>query len=133
MQVREMTNSDTDKGRKMMDLDLQQRIYEIISDIPAGKVATYGQIAWMAGRPNGHRIVARIVSSVPAGTKLPCYRVVNKAGKLAPVWAFGGESIQRQLLEKEGVIFRENGCIDMKRCLWQLYVADEEPEYCERE
>lgn len=106
--------------------NLYQKIYEIVADIPEGQVATYGQIAWMAGRPNAPRVVGYAMSRVPAGLNLPCHRVVNKEGKLAPYHVFGGERLQRNLLEEEGITFLENGCIDMKKCQWRMYVPEEE-------
>ncbi|SHO52341.1 MGMT family protein [Anaerocolumna xylanovorans] len=108
--------------------NLYQKIYEIVADIPEGRVATYGQIAWMAGRPNAPRVVGYAMSRVPAGLNLPCHRVVNKSGKLAPYQVFGGEQFQRALLEKEGVTFLENGCIDLKKCQWSIYVPEEDME-----
>ncbi len=100
--------------------NLYQKIYEIVADIPESRVATYGQIAWMAGIPNAPRVVGYAMSRVPAGLNIPCHRVVNKSGKMAPYYAFGGEQFQRFLLEQEGVTFLENGCIDMEKCQWGI-------------
>lgn len=108
--------------------NLYHKIYEIVADIPEGKVATYGQIAWIAGRPNAPRVVGYAMSRVPADLDLPCHRVVNKAGAMAPDHVFGGEQSQRSLLEEEGVTFLVNGCIDMKKCQWRFYVSDEDME-----
>ncbi|HHV12973.1 MAG TPA: methylated-DNA--[protein]-cysteine S-methyltransferase [Clostridiales bacterium] len=107
---------------------LYQRIYEIVADIPEGRVATYGQIAWMVGIPNAPRVVGYAMSKAPEGANLPCHRVVNKSGKMAPYYAFGGEGFQRSLLEQEGIIFKENGCIDMEKCQWRMYASEEEVE-----
>jgi methylated-DNA-protein-cysteine methyltransferase-like protein len=106
----------------MDNSNLYQKVYEIVADIPEGFVATYGQIAWMSGRPRGARVIAYIMSRVPEELKLPCHRVVNKSGKLAPEHVFGGEEIQRAMLEKEGVFFLENGCIDMKKSQWGMFI-----------
>ncbi|MDF2514205.1 MAG: hypothetical protein K0S04_4071 [Herbinix sp.] len=106
----------------MEQSNLYQKIYEIVADIPEGQVATYGQIAWMAGRPNAPRVVGYAMSRVPIGLNIPCHRVVNKAGSMAPNHVFGGEQTQRQLLEQEGVTFLENGCIDMEKCQWSFFV-----------
>jgi methylated-DNA-protein-cysteine methyltransferase related protein len=110
----------------MIHSELYQKIYEIVADIPEGKVATYGQIAWMAGRPGAPRIVGYAMRMVPFELKLPCHRVVNKAGKMAPDHVFGGEQLQRTILEQEGVTFLSNGCIDMKKCQWMMYDPDED-------
>lgn len=96
-----------------------QEVYEITRQIPRGKVLTYGQIAVLAGRPRHARWVGRALAQVPAGKKLPCHRVVNSAGQTAPGW-----TEQRELLEKEGVTFRANGRVDMKKHLWEILSAD---------
>lgn len=95
-----------------------ENIYSIVAKIPVGKVATYGQIAVLAGMSNGARTVGWAMRAVPENRKLPCHRVVNKAGKLAPEHVFGGQDIQRSLLEAEGVSFRLDGTIDMDSQLW---------------
>lgn len=95
-----------------------KKVYEIVSRIPKGKVATYGQIAALCGNPRAARVVGWAMRHAPEDMKLPCHRVVNQSGRLAPDDVFGGKEIQRQMLMKEGVPFRENGLIDIKRCLW---------------
>ena len=96
-------------------------IYDIVSQIPEGQVATYGQIAFLAGHPRASRIVGYAMSKAPQERNLPCHRVVNREGRMAPGYAFGGQELQRAMLEKEGITFRDNGCIDMKRHLWRFY------------
>lgn len=95
------------------------RIYDIVAQIPVGKVATYGQIAALAGMPRGARVVGWAMRAVPEELALPCHRVVNRLGTLAPEYAFGGQEVQRSLLEAEGITFRINGSIDMKKHLWK--------------
>ena len=95
------------------------KIYDIVSQIPVGKVATYGQIAALAGLPRGARVVGWAMRAVPENWVLPCHRVVNKSGKMAPEYAFGGQEIQRSLLEAEGVTFKINGLINMEENLWK--------------
>lgn len=104
----------------MRNLILQQKIYDIIANIPLGSVATYGQIAWMAGIPRAPRVVGYVVSNAPSGLALPFHRVVNSLGRMAPDHVFGGERIQRAMLEKEGVVFLKNGSIDMEKCRWKV-------------
>lgn len=94
-------------------------VYKIVSQIPEGKVATYGQIASMLGNPLAARIVGEAMRNTPEYLDIPSHRVVNKAGAMAPGYAFGDEGKQREMLEKEGIVFKENGCIDMKRFLWR--------------
>lgn len=92
-------------------------IHSIIAQIPAGKVATYGQIAAMAGMPRAARTVVWAIYS-PAEEDLPYHRVVAKTGLLAPDHVFGGQTVQQAMLEAEGVTFRLDGSIDMEKHLW---------------
>lgn len=96
-----------------------KKIYAIVANIPEGKVATYGQIAALAGMPRGARTVGWAMRAVPEHMMLPCHRVVNKTGRLAPEYAFGGQEIQRAMLEAEGIVFRMDGTIDMESQLWK--------------
>lgn len=80
-------------------------------------MATYGQIAMMIGRPRAARFVGYALRQAPYG--LPCHRVVNRLGEMAPEGVFGSGELQRQRLESEGISFLENGCIDLKRYLWR--------------
>jgi methylated-DNA-protein-cysteine methyltransferase-like protein len=96
-----------------------KRVYEIVAQIPEGMVATYGGIARMLGYPGGARTVGWAMRSTPEGLHLPCHRVVNATGELAPSYVFGDSEIQRAMLEAEGVTFREDGTINMERHLWQ--------------
>jgi len=95
------------------------QVYEIVACIPEGKVATYGQIAQYIGRPRAARIVGWAVKNAPSHLHLPCHRVVNRNGELAPEHVFGGVQIQRKILEAEGITFDEKGCIHMDKHLWQ--------------
>ena len=86
------------------------------AQIPAGRVATYGQIAFLAGRPRASRIVGGAMARAPEG--LPCHRVIYGDGRLSPPDVFGGPGIQRMLLEAEGVLFLPDGRVDLCRCRW---------------
>lgn len=99
-----------------------QRVYEIVARIPPGNVATYGQIAALLGEPKGARTVGWAMQNAPSHLNLPCHRVVNKSGTLAPDYAFGGAENQRTMLEKEGITFQSNGRINMERHLWRLSI-----------
>lgn len=91
-------------------------IYEIlsvVSEIPAGSVASYGQIAQLIGRSKNAGLVGRVLSQAELYGEYPCHRVVNHAGRIAP-----GFVRQRSLLEQEGVTFKTNGCVDMARHQW---------------
>ena len=90
-------------------------IYEVVKSIPKGRVATYGQVARLAGNPRWSRVVGYALHVNPAPGTIPCHRVVNREGKLAPSFAFGGSEIQRELLEAEGIVFEEDGTIDLEK------------------
>ncbi|MCH5352498.1 MAG: methylated-DNA--[protein]-cysteine S-methyltransferase [Acutalibacter sp.] len=93
-----------------------KRVYDLVQQIPKGKVTTYGQLAAMAGSPRASRIVGAAMYRAPEG--LPCHRVLYSNGTLCCDQAFGGKEIQRQLLEQEGIPFLPDGRVDLKRCLW---------------
>lgn len=95
------------------------RVYAVVEEIPAGRVATYGQVALLAGMPRGARVVGYAMRASPAGRGLPCHRVLNRSGELAPEHAFGGQAYQRMLLEAEGVSFLADGRVDLARHIWR--------------
>ncbi len=92
-----------------------EKIYEVVRNIPKGKVATYGQVAFLAGNPRWARVVGYALHVNPEPGVIPCHRVVNREGKVAPGFAFGGEGVQRQLLEAEGIVFEQDGRIDLEK------------------
>ena len=94
------------------------RIYEVVCAIPKGRVATYGQVATLAGNPRWARVVGYALHVNPKPGIIPCHRVVNRKGETSPAFAFGGEDRQRQLLEAEGVEFMEDGRVDLARFGW---------------
>ncbi len=96
-----------------------EKIYEVVRNIPEGNVATYGQVAMLAGNPRWARVVGYALHVNPAPGVIPCHRVVNRDGKTAESFAFGGGDIQRQMLEKEGVVFDSDGSIDLSVFLWK--------------
>jgi len=93
-------------------------VYRLVARIPAGKVATYGQLAAMLGQPLAARRVGDALRRTPEYLDIPTHRVVNRQGRLAPPFAFGGMGNQRRLLEQEGVEFRDNGCVDVLKHIW---------------
>lgn len=94
--------------------DFFEEIYSVVAQIPPGKVLSYGQVAALAGRPQNARMAGQAMWTAD-GRGLPCHRVVNSAGRTAQSWPK-----QRGLLEDEGVTFRRNGCVDMKRHAWKI-------------
>lgn len=93
------------------------KIYAQVKLIPEGKVATYGMIAMLAGNPHWSQVVGYALHSNPEPMVIPCHRVVNRFGMTSGSFAFGGENRQRELLEKEGVTFLDNGAVDMQKHL----------------
>ena len=88
-------------------------VLNIVSQIPWGKVTTYGHIAALAGWPSHARMVGRTLRYSSKAVELPCHRVVNQVGRTAPGW-----SRQRTMLEEEGINFKANGHVDMEKYLW---------------
>ena len=92
-----------------------EKVYKIVETIPVGKVATYGQIARLCGSPRAARQVGWALHVNPRPFVVPCHRVVNKSGRIAPSFAFGGEDVQRNLLLQEGVTFTDENTVDLKK------------------
>lgn len=99
--------------KRVLDDGLIYEILSVIDEIPKGKVASYGQIAALVGRDKNARLVGKVCSMSGFYGKYPCHRVVNSSGRLVPSWPE-----QRILLMAEGVEFKENGNVDMKKCQW---------------
>jgi len=91
------------------------QVYKIVAHIPEGRVMTYGQIAFLVGFPNSSRRVGNAMFHTPGHLNIPSHRVVNSQGGLAPSGAFGGAGVQRKWLEEEGVVFKSNGCVNLKK------------------
>ncbi|MDR1939550.1 MAG: MGMT family protein [Clostridiales bacterium] len=90
-----------------------ETIYDAVRKIPRGKVATYGQIALMAGNSRWARVVGYALHCNPDPKTIPCHRVLNRFGCVCEGFAFGGAGVQRQLLENEGVSFCADGRVDL--------------------
>jgi methylated-DNA-protein-cysteine methyltransferase-like protein len=105
------------------------RIYDVVKQVPRGRVATYGQIAQIVGEGGDARTVGYAMASTPEGQDIPWQRIVNREGKIS-LPGQGGE-IQRMRLEAEGIAFDARGRIDMQRFGWQgpgTSEASSEPE-----
>ena len=96
-----------------------ERIYAVVARIPRGKVASYGQVAALAGLPRHARQVGYAMQSLPDGSRLPWQRVVNSKGEVSRRALSFNEPKQRFLLEKEGVRFGKGGRIDLERYGWR--------------
>ncbi|MDD6309345.1 MAG: MGMT family protein [Clostridia bacterium] len=95
-----------------------ERIYQIVRQIPPGHVATYGQIALLAGNPRWSRVVGYALHVNPDPDTIPCFRVVNRHGKVSAAFAFGGENMQIKLLEQEGIVVKD-GIVDLSVYGWK--------------
>ena len=101
-----------------MKSDFSIDVYDAVRQIPEGCVASYGQIAALAGRPGAARAVGNILHKNPWPIEVPCHRIVHADGKLAPAFAFGGLDVQKQLLQSEGVDV-VNYRVDMEEYRWR--------------
>ena len=99
--------------------DFTQDVVKIIKNIPSGKVLTYGRIAKLAGNPQAARQVSWLLHSSTKKYNLPWHRVINSLGKIS-MKSFDDREYQKRLLEKEGVVFRDNYKIDLKNFLWEI-------------
>lgn len=94
-----------------------EKIYEVVKKIPKGKVATYGQVAALAGNPHWSQVVGYALHSNPDPEAIPCYRVVNRFGELSKAFAFGGVNVQKDLLSADGVEVIDDK-VDLNIYLW---------------
>jgi len=103
----------------MTTSDSYRRIYGVVARIPRGRVATYGQVAALAGLPRQARLVGYALNVLPPGTRVPWHRVVNAKGQVSlRSSGLDHEGLQTQLLEREGVKFVA-GTISLQRFRWQ--------------
>lgn len=100
-----------------MEKSVFDLIYEVVKQIPKGKVATYGQVAALAGNRRWARVVGYALNVAPDSEKIPCHRVVNRLGEVSSAFAFGNENKQVTLLEEEGVGFVD-GRVDLAKYRW---------------
>lgn len=100
-------------SRTRLNDDFARQVLSVVEKIPAGSVATYGQLACLIGRPKNARLVARVLSHAEYYGHFPCHRVVNHAGRIAPDW-----SEQADLLRAEGAAFKDETHVDLRQSLW---------------
>lgn len=94
-----------------------EKIYEVVKQIPRGKVATYGQVAALAGNKRWARVVGYALHANPSEQEIPCYRVVTKEGYVSKAFVFGGENRQIELLKADGIEFQD-GHVIMEKYQW---------------
>lgn len=95
-----------------------EKIYDIVSKIPKGRVATYGQIAALAGNPRWSQVVGYALHVNPGPGVIPCHRVVNRFGEVSDAFAFGGGNMQTAMLADEGITFDSDGRVILSENLW---------------
>lgn len=113
----------------------RRRVYRVVARIPPGRVATYGQVAVLAGHPRRARHVGQALANLPPELDLPWHRVINAHGRISVRGGARGsrrapgaaEQRQRRLLEAEGVVFRQ-GRVSLRRYRWSPWVDAAEPE-----
>ena len=112
----EVARTEEKMGRKEKKVDFKTRIYQVVSRIPQGQVATYGQVAALAGYPLAARAAGYALHC--CGQKIPCHRAVNFKGRLAPSYGKGGFKEQKKKLLKEGIVFKSQVLVDLKKHHW---------------
>ncbi|MEG0750391.1 MAG: MGMT family protein [Oscillospiraceae bacterium] len=111
--------SDGKKNERAQNSGAFGRIYDVVRKIPPAHVATYGQIALLAGNPRWSRVVGYALHVNPDPADIPCFRVVNRFGECSGSFAFGGAGVQRSLLEADGVEFGPDGRVELMRYIWR--------------
>ena len=105
-----------------------QQVYDLVAQIPYGRVMTYGQVAVLLGKPTAARAVGYALHQTPAGVNIPWQRVINAQGRISPRGAadiLHEPQLQRMLLEQEGIHFDAQGKIDLDHYLWEPDAAAE--------
>ncbi|MBQ3664482.1 MAG: MGMT family protein [Lachnospiraceae bacterium] len=97
-----------------------EKIYDVVKKIPKGCVATYGQVAAIAGNRRWARVVGYALHVNPDPEHIPCYRVVNREGRISEAFAFGGRNRQSELLKADGVEFVDEMHVDLKKYQWDM-------------
>jgi methylated-DNA-protein-cysteine methyltransferase-like protein len=100
-----------------MQASKEDKIYTVMANIPPGKVASYGQVAAMAGLLNNARLVGRLLKLMPKDSSIPWHRVINSQGKISFPEGTAQYQKQYQLLQSEGLIFK-NGRVNMRQFQW---------------
>jgi methylated-DNA-protein-cysteine methyltransferase related protein len=97
---------------------LAARVYALVRACPPGRVTTYGWLGAAVGHPRGARMIGWFMNRTPKGSDVPAHRVINSKGELSGSWAFGQRGRMRALLEQEGIVFSDDGRVDLKRFGW---------------
>jgi len=106
----------------------QRQVYNLVAEIPSGRVVSYGAVAALIGRPRSARAVGGAMSLTPDGLELPWWRVVSASGRISTSPIHHTAQIQRALLEDEGIEFDKRGRIDFERFEWEAVAEAEDPD-----
>ncbi|MEO5952413.1 MAG: MGMT family protein [Chloroflexia bacterium] len=117
--------------------DFRDRVWDFVRSVPAGRVVTYGQVAAILGAPRAARAVGTVLKNTPGSAEVPCQRVVNRWGRLAPIYGWGGPEQQKKELEVEGVEVKPDLTVELEVYQWwpdweetrHLYRDDEGPDF----
>ncbi|MEH6570911.1 MAG: MGMT family protein [Halioglobus sp.] len=111
----------------MAEFDFNQRIWQVVTMIPPGKVATYGDVARHAGLAKAARLVGRALGQLPRDTAIPWHRVLNSQGKISLPTGSASQYSQRERLESEGIVFKGAINLDLKKYRWVPGEGGEQP------
>ena len=100
-----------------LDKPIYEQVRQLVREVPAGKVSTYGQIASYLDQCTA-RMVGHTMAGLPEGSDVPWHRIINASGRISPRGNFDSSVRQRKLLESEGIIFRTNGSVDLRQFGW---------------
>lgn len=106
--------------------NFRERVWAFVRSVPPGKVVTYGQVAALLGAPRAARAVGTVLYNTPRSAEVPCQRVVNRWGRLAPTYGFGGMEQHRAELEADGVDVRPDFTVDLEEYQWQMWLLPDE-------
>jgi methylated-DNA-protein-cysteine methyltransferase related protein len=98
--------------------DFRERVWAFVRSVPPGRVVTYGQVAAIVDAPRGARAVGMVLHNTPPSADVPCQRVVNRWGRLAPTYGWGGPEQQKMELEAEGVEVRPDMTVELEVYQW---------------
>ena len=102
-----------------MEAGINERIWQVVAAIPRGCVSTYGEVARRAGLPGAARRAGAALRALPSDSRIPWHRVINASGRISLPAGSDSQQLQRERLEAEGVEFRINGSVDLRRFAWE--------------
>lgn len=109
---------DITQNSELTTQNFRERVWAFVRSVPPGRVVTYGQVAYLLGAPRAARAVGTVLYNTPPSAEVPCQRVVNRWGRLAPTYGFGGMEQHKAELEAEGVQVRPDYTVDLEEYQW---------------